>query len=67
MPLHLDLLHELIDRENANNALRPSLSGITCGALYSTEGNSCPIMVQGDHGAVEFRTVALTPGFAESQ
>lgn len=35
--------------------------GITGGALDSKEGEPGPIMIQGDHGPVEFRKVVITP------
>ncbi len=38
------------------------ISGITGGALDSKEGEPGPIMLQGDHGAVEFRKLILIPG-----
>lgn len=37
------------------------IPGITGGALDSDEGAPGPIMIQGDHGPVEFRKVVLTP------
>ena len=41
---------------------RQAIPGITGGALDSDEGEPGPIMLQGDHGTVEFRKVTLTPG-----
>jgi hypothetical protein len=41
---------------------RQPIPGITGGALDSDEGSPGPIMLQGDHGVVEFRKVTLTPG-----
>lgn len=41
---------------------RQSIPGITGGALDSDEAKPGPIMLQGDHGQVEFRRVTLTPG-----
>jgi hypothetical protein len=41
---------------------RQTIPGITGGALDSDEGASGPIMLQGDHGRIEFRKVTLTPG-----
>ncbi len=35
--------------------------GITGGALDANEGEPGPIMLQGDHGAIQFRKVLLTP------
>ena len=40
---------------------RQSIPGITGGALDSDEGTPGPIMLQGDHGMVEFRKISLTP------
>jgi hypothetical protein len=41
---------------------RQEIPGITGGALDSNEGEPGPLMLQGDHGQVEFRKVVLTPG-----
>jgi hypothetical protein len=41
---------------------RQTIPGITGGALDSDEGKPGPILLQGDHGPVEFRKVTLTPG-----
>lgn len=38
-----------------------SIPGITGGALDSREGEPGPIMIQGDHGPVEFRNITITP------
>lgn len=38
-----------------------TIPGITGGALDSAEGNAGPIMIQGDHGPVEFRKFEITP------
>ncbi|MDA0751069.1 MAG: DUF1080 domain-containing protein [Verrucomicrobia bacterium] len=40
---------------------RQNIPGITSGALDSDEGAPGPILVQGDHGPVEFRKLELTP------
>jgi hypothetical protein len=37
------------------------IPGITGGALNSKEGEPGPIMIQGDHGPVEFRNIVITP------
>jgi 3-keto-disaccharide hydrolase len=37
------------------------IPGITGGALDSDEGTPGPLLLQGDHGAVEFRNLQLTP------
>ncbi len=44
---------EVIDRQE--------IPGITGGALDSNEGEPGPIMLQGDHGPIDFRKVTLTP------
>lgn len=41
---------------------RQTIPGITGGALDSDEGAPGPILLQGDHGPVEFRNLLLTPG-----
>jgi len=40
---------------------RQEIPGITGGALDSREGEPGPIMLQGDHGPVEFRSLVVTP------
>jgi hypothetical protein len=42
----------IVDRE---------IPGITGGALDSREGEPGPLMLQGDHGPVEYRNIILTP------
>lgn len=37
------------------------IPGITGGALDSDEGAPGPLMLQGDHGAIEYRNIVLTP------
>ena len=37
------------------------IPGPTGGALDSKEGAGGPIMIQGDHGPVEYRNIVLTP------
>jgi len=37
------------------------IPGITGGALDSKEGEPGPILLQGDHGPVEFRNIVITP------
>jgi len=37
------------------------IPGITGGALDSNEGEPGPIYIQGDHGPIEFRKIAITP------
>jgi hypothetical protein len=38
------------------------IPGITGGALDSDEGAPGPLMLQGDHGVIEYRNIVLTPG-----
>ncbi|MHA4846246.1 3-keto-disaccharide hydrolase [Flavitalea antarctica] len=38
-----------------------TIPGITGGALDSNEGEPGPIMIQGDHGPVEYRNIVITP------
>jgi hypothetical protein len=37
------------------------IPGITGGAINSQEGEPGPIYIQGDHGAIDFRNIVLTP------
>jgi Domain of Unknown Function (DUF1080) len=37
------------------------IPGITGGALDSNEGEAGPIFFQGDHGAIEYRNIVITP------
>ena len=37
------------------------IPGITGGALDSNEGRPGPILLQGDHGAIDYRNIILTP------
>ena len=37
------------------------IPGITGGALDSNEGASGPLMLQGDHGPIEYRNIVITP------
>ena len=53
---HVTIVHNGI--EVISN--RP-IPGITGGSLDSNEGEPGPIMLQGDHGPVEFRKVVITP------
>ncbi|HEX4592523.1 MAG TPA: DUF1080 domain-containing protein [Gemmataceae bacterium] len=41
---------------------RQAIPGITGGALDTDEGSPGPIMLQGDHGPIEFRKVTVVPG-----
>jgi hypothetical protein len=38
------------------------IPGITGGAIDSNEGEAGPILLQGDHGPIEFRNMVITPG-----
>jgi hypothetical protein len=37
------------------------IPGITGGALDSKESEPGPILMQGDHGPIEFRNIVITP------
>lgn len=37
------------------------IPGVTGGALDSKEGEAGPIMLQGDHGPIEYRNIVITP------
>ncbi len=37
------------------------IPGITGGALDSNEAEAGPLLIQGDHGPVEFRSIVITP------
>jgi hypothetical protein len=41
---------------------RQTIPGITGGALDCNEGAPGPLLLQGDHGPIEFRRVTVTPG-----
>ena len=53
---HVTVVHNGI--EVVSN--RP-IPGITGGSLDSNEGEPGPIMIQGDHGPIEFRKFVITP------
>jgi hypothetical protein len=40
---------------------RATIPGITGGALDSHEGQPGPVLLQGDHGPIDFRKLTLTP------
>lgn len=42
-----------------------NIPGITGGALDSEEAQPGPIMIQGDHGPIEFRSIRLTPALSK--
>ena len=44
---------------------RQTIPGITGGALDSNEADPGPIMIQGDHGIVEFRAITVTPAIVD--
>jgi hypothetical protein len=37
------------------------IPGITGGAMDSKEGEPGPILLQGDHGSIEYRNIVITP------
>ena len=41
------------------------IPGITGGAINSKEGEPGPLLLQGDHGPIEFRNIVLTPAKAQ--
>src|SRR5258708_7304019 len=43
------------------------IPGITGGALDGNEGAPGPILLQGDHGPIEFRNITITPGERNGQ
>jgi hypothetical protein len=48
----------------ANNKLiihNQEIPGITGGALNSREGEPGPLLLQGDHGPIEYRNIIITP------
>jgi hypothetical protein len=38
-----------------------AIPGITGGAIDSHEGEAGPILLQGDHGAIDYRNIIITP------
>jgi len=40
---------------------KQEIPGVTGGALDSKEGEPGPIMMQGDHGPIEYRNIIITP------
>ena len=46
---------------------RQAIPGITGGALDGDEGKGGPLLLQGDHGPIEFRKVSLTPAEASER
>ena len=40
---------------------KQTIPGITGGALDSREGEPGPLLLQGDHGAIEYRNIVITP------
>ena len=41
---------------------RQTIPGITGGAIDSNEGEPGPLLLQGDHGPIEYRNIVITPG-----
>jgi hypothetical protein len=41
--------------------IKQNIPGITGGAINSKEGEPGPILLQGDHGPIEYRNIVLTP------
>ncbi|MBS1933319.1 MAG: DUF1080 domain-containing protein, partial [Bacteroidetes bacterium] len=37
------------------------IPGITGGAINSNEGEPGPILIQGDHGPIDYRNIVITP------
>ena len=46
---------------NGKTVTRGTIDGLTAMAGDADEGVPGPIMLQGDHGPVEFRSIVLTP------
>jgi hypothetical protein len=40
---------------------KQEIPGITGGAINSREGEPGPLMIQGDHGAIDYRNIIITP------
>jgi len=61
--LKITLIGRVVTIELNGEAIieRQVIPGITGGALDSDEGKPGPILIQGDHGIVEFRKLVLTP------
>ena len=55
LPSWLEISH------SGNNTLIGRFTGMTGGVLNNNEAEPGPIMIQGDHGAIEFRKLELTP------
>ncbi len=50
-----------VELNGARVISQQEIAGITGGALDSQEGEPGPLLIQGDHGPIEFRKVTLTP------
>jgi hypothetical protein len=50
-----------VDMNGTRVICERAIPGITGGALDSDEGSPGPVMLQGDHGAIEFRNIVITP------
>jgi hypothetical protein len=61
--LKITLIGRVVTIELNGEAIieRQVIPGITGGALDSDEGKPGPILIQGDHGVVEFRKLVITP------
>jgi hypothetical protein len=46
---------------NGTRVVQGVLEGVTGGALDPFEGEPGPLMLQGDHGKVRFRSIVVTP------
>lgn len=48
---------------NGTTVIRDQIiPGITGGAINSREGEPGPILIQGDHGPIDYRNIVITPG-----
>ena len=50
-----------VDMNSTRGICEREIPGITGGALDSNEASPGPLMLQGDHGAIEFRNLQVTP------
>jgi hypothetical protein len=41
--------------------IKQNIPGSTGGAINSNEGEPGPILLQGDHGPIDYRNIVLTP------
>ena len=54
-------VHNVVVANGRTIIFEREIPGITGGALDSNEGEPGPILFQGDHGAVEYRNIIITP------